>query len=117
LQATAFLFQGAANCRLGEYGWNTSMRSSCTWIILTFALLLSACSDAGSRRRKAPKPFTDFDALAIEQSACLFDCPVFEVTIFSDGRVLYSGPTFDYRRASLGVQEGLCVVARSPSRI
>lgn len=71
------------------------MRSSCTWIIVTVALLLLACSDAGSRGRKAPKPFTDFDALSIEQSACLFNCPVFEVEIYSDGRVRHSGPAFE----------------------
>lgn len=59
-------------------------------------LLLSACTDAGSPGRKQPKPFTDFDALTVEQSACLFDCPVFEVKIFSDGRVRHSGPSFEH---------------------
>lgn len=72
------------------------MRSSCTWIIVTVALLLSACSDAGLRGRKAPTPFTDFDELVIGQSACLFDCPVFNITIFSDGRVSHSGPAFEH---------------------
>ena len=42
------------------------------------------------------KPFTDFDAFTIEQSACLFDCPAFEVKIFSDGRVRHSGPSFEH---------------------
>jgi hypothetical protein len=70
------------------------MRSSRTWIIVTAALLLSACSDAGGR--KALNPFTDFDTLTVEQSACLFDCPVFEVKIFSDGLVRHSGPTFEH---------------------
>jgi len=59
------------------------------------ALLLSACSDAGTRARNAATPLTDFDALSFEQSACLFDCPVFEVEILSDGRVRHSGPTFE----------------------
>jgi hypothetical protein len=72
------------------------MRSSRTWIIVTAAVLLSACSDAGSRGNKAPKPFTEFDSLTAEQSACLFDCPAFEVEIFSDGRVRHSGPTFEH---------------------
>ena len=71
------------------------MRLSCTRIIVTAALLLSACTDAGSLERNKPKPFTDFDALTIEQSACLFDCPVFEVKILSDGRVRHSGATFE----------------------
>jgi len=59
------------------------------------ASLLSACSDAGARARNAPAPLTDFDALSFEQSACLFDCPVFQVEIFSDGRVRHSGPAFE----------------------
>jgi hypothetical protein len=61
------------------------------------ALLLAACTDAGSGGRKAPKPtsFMDFDTLTIEQSACLFNCPVFELEIFSDGRVRHSGPAFE----------------------
>jgi hypothetical protein len=63
------------------------MRTSLTWIIATAALLLSACSD---------RAFTEFDVLTVEQSACLFDCPVFEVQIFSDGRVRHSGPTFEH---------------------
>lgn len=29
------------------------------------------------------------------RSACLFDCPVFEVDISSDGRVRHSGPAFE----------------------
>jgi hypothetical protein len=33
---------------------------------------------------------------SIDQSACLFDCPVFEVRIFSDGRVCHSGATFEH---------------------
>jgi len=33
---------------------------------------------------------------SIDQSACLFDCPVFEVRIFSDGRVCHSGTTFEH---------------------
>jgi len=71
------------------------MRSFCTRIIVTVALLLSACTDAGLPESKEPKPFTDFDVLTIDQSACLFDCPVFEVKIFHDGRVRHSGPTFE----------------------
>jgi hypothetical protein len=71
------------------------MRSSCTWIVLTLALLLTACADANSRGREASEPFTDFDSLFIDQSACLFDCPVFELEISSDGRVRHSGPDFE----------------------
>jgi len=64
---------------------------------MTIALLLSACADAVSRGPTAPKPtpFMDFDTLFIEQTACLFDCPVFELEIFSDGRVRHSGPAFE----------------------
>lgn len=71
------------------------MRSARTCITLTLALLLSACSNAGSREPRAPAPFTDFDTLTIEQGACLFDCPVFELQITSDGRVRHSGPDFE----------------------
>ena len=71
------------------------MKTSCIGIIVTAALLLWACSDAGSPGRNAPKSFTDFETLAIEQSPCLFDCPVFELTIHSDGRVRHSGPSFE----------------------
>ena len=59
------------------------------------ALLLSACTDAGSRGHKVSKPLTEFDEIFIEQTACLFDCPVFELEIYSDGRVRHSGPDFE----------------------
>ena len=57
-------------------------------LVIIAALLLSACSEAA-------RPFTDFDTLTVEQSPCLFDCPAFEVAIRADGRVRYSGSTFD----------------------
>ncbi|MCC2956316.1 DUF6438 domain-containing protein [Massilia sp. IC2-477] len=72
------------------------MRSSRTSIVVAAALLLCACSDAGPRGRRAARPLTDFDALTVEQTACLFNCPVFEVKIFSDGRVRHSGPSFEH---------------------
>ncbi|QOL47985.1 DUF6438 domain-containing protein [Massilia litorea] len=71
------------------------MRSARTRTILTLAALLAGCSNAGSREPKAPEPFTDFDTLTFEQSACLFDCSVFELEIASDGRVRHSGPDFE----------------------
>lgn len=71
------------------------MRSAHTWTTLTLAFLLAASSNAGARGLEAPKPFTEFDRLAIEQSACLFDCPVFDLEITSDGRVRHSGPDFE----------------------
>ena len=74
----------------------TRMKSSSTWGIVAVALLLSACTDTDSPPGKKAKPLTDWDALTIAQSACLFDCPVFEVKIFSDGRVRHSGPTFEF---------------------
>lgn len=72
-----------------------TMRLPCAWMIVPLALLLSACSPAGPRGHAAPQPFTDFDTLSIAQSPCLFNCPVFEVEIFSDGRVRHSGPAFE----------------------
>ena len=57
-------------------------------LVIIAALLLSACS-------KVDRPFTDFDTLTVEQSPCLFECPVFEVAIHADGQVRHSGPTFD----------------------
>lgn len=73
------------------------MRSRTTWIgCVAVALLLSACSDTGQHGRKGPKPFTEFDAVTVEQSDCFQPgCPVFEVRIFADGRVRHSGPSFD----------------------
>jgi hypothetical protein len=71
------------------------MRSLLASITVTAAFLLSACSDAGDRGAQASKQFTEFDTLTVEQSPCLFECPVFEVKIFSDGRVVHSGPTFE----------------------
>ncbi|MFD2368368.1 DUF6438 domain-containing protein [Pseudoduganella sp. GCM10020061] len=64
------------------------------WMMIVACL--SACSDPGPRGRTAPQPFTEFAVLTAEQSACLFDCPAFEVKVFSDGRVLHSGPTFEH---------------------
>lgn len=69
------------------------MRSTCTWIVFALVLLLSGPMNA--RERTAPRPSADFDELIFEQTACLFDCPAFELAIFSDGRVRHSGPTFD----------------------
>lgn len=59
------------------------------------ALLMTACSDGGPRGNKAAKPFSDFDTLTVEQSACLFDCPAFRVSIRSDGLIRHSGPSFE----------------------
>ena len=92
------------------------MKSLFTWIIVTAALLVSACSDAVPSGRKAPKPFTDFEKLVIEQSACLFDCPVFDVTIHSDGRVHHSGPTFEQTGGSHESRingDGLMAIAKA----
>ena len=61
------------------------MKSSCTWGIVAVASLLSACTDTDSPGGKKATLLTDWDALTIEQSACLFDCPVFKVNIFLTG--------------------------------
>lgn len=71
------------------------MSSSSLSILVAVALLASACSDGGPSRGKAVKPFTDFDSLSVEQSACLFDCPVFKVSVRSDGLIRHSGPSFE----------------------
>lgn len=75
------------------------MRSRAHWIAVATAaaaLLLSACSDSGQRKSKGVAPFTAFDALTVEQSACYRGCPAFEVKIFADGRVRHSGPEFEF---------------------
>jgi hypothetical protein len=64
-------------------------------IIAAAALLLPAGSHAASPANQRPQPFTDFETIVLEQSASLFDFPVFKVEIFSDGRVRHSGPTFE----------------------
>ena len=66
-----------------------------TWTVVVAALFMSACSSDTPRNAPAAQPFSDFDLLTVEQSACLFDCPVFEVSIQSDGLVRHSGPSFD----------------------
>lgn len=65
------------------------------WIII-LTLLVSACSDSSPRGNKAARPVSDFDTFTVEQTACLFDCPAFEVNIRSDGLITHSGLTFDY---------------------
>lgn len=71
------------------------MRSAQTFTLLAAALLLAACTEANTDPRMAAKPFSDFDVLTAEQSACLFDCPFFTLEIFADGRVRHSGPDFE----------------------
>lgn len=85
-------------------------------LFVTVTLLVSACSDGGPRRNMASKPFSDFDTLTIEQSACLFDCPAFKVSIRSDGLIRHSGPTFDYTGGpteSRADQNGLAQLAKA----
>ena len=91
------------------------MRSSRIWIV-TMTLLMSACSDGAPRGNKAVKPFSDFETLTVEQSACLFDCPAFKVSIRSDGLIRHSGPTFDYTGGlaeSRTDQNGLAQIAEA----
>lgn len=66
-----------------------------TWVGVATALLLFVCSDSGPPGYASPEPFTDFDSLAVDNRGCIFDCPVFEVRIFSDGRVRHSGQIFE----------------------
>jgi len=70
------------------------MKSPFAGMIAAAALLLLAGSHAASAPNKE-LPFTDFETLVLVQSASLFDFPVFQVEIFSDGRVRHSGPTFE----------------------
>lgn len=65
-----------------------------TWVGVAVALLLFVCSDSGLPGHTSPEPFTDFETLSVDNRGCIFDCPVFEVRIFSDGRVRHSGPIF-----------------------
>lgn len=51
------------------------------------ATLAAACAGGGAR---APTPGVD-TFVRMERTECLGRCPVYEVTLFEDGRVLYEG--------------------------
>lgn len=63
--------------------------------IAIVTVFMSACSASSPGADEAGAPFSEFDLLTVEQSACLFDCPVFELSIQPDGRIRHSGPSFD----------------------
>lgn len=71
------------------------MGSARTWIAVIAGLLVCACSKTNHPAPAAVPPFNDFNVVTAEQTACLFECPVFKVEVFSDGLVRHSGPAFE----------------------
>jgi hypothetical protein len=51
------------------------------------ALLTAGCASAGARH---PRPGVD-TFVRMERTECLGRCPIYTVTLFEDGRVLYQG--------------------------
>ena len=61
------------------------------WIAAAAALLLSGCSDGIPPWRQAHWPVEGYDVVYLARSACHGTCPVYEIEVFSDGRVRYTG--------------------------
>ena len=70
------------------------MRMQGIWIAAAAALLLSGCSDSVPPWRQAPWPLDSFEVVYLARSACYGECPVYEVEVFGDGRVRYTGEAF-----------------------
>ncbi len=70
------------------------MRRQGIWITAAAALLLTGCSDSVPPWRQAPWPVERFDVVYLGRSACYGECPVYEVEVFGDGRVRYTGEAF-----------------------
>lgn len=62
-----------------------------TWLATAAALLLSGCSDSVPPWQRAPWPVDGFEVVYLARSACHGTCPVYEVEVFADGRVRYTG--------------------------
>lgn len=58
------------------------------------AMLLSGCSNSVPPWRQAAWPVDTFDVVYLARSACYGACPVYEVEVFGDGRVRYTGEAF-----------------------
>ncbi|WP_288379512.1 DUF6438 domain-containing protein [uncultured Massilia sp.] len=67
------------------------MRIQATWFAAAAALLLSGCSDGVPPWRQAHWPTGGFEVVYLARSACYGTCPVYEIDVFADGRVRYTG--------------------------
>ncbi|MEW6761831.1 MAG: DUF6438 domain-containing protein [Pseudomonadota bacterium] len=70
------------------------MRMQGKWIAAAAALLLSGCADSVPPWKHAPWPVEGYDVVYLGRSACYGECPVYEVEVFGDGRVRYTGEEF-----------------------
>ena len=70
------------------------MRMQGKWIAAAAALLLSGCSDSVPPWEQAPWPVEGYEVVYLGRSACYGECPVYEVEVFGDGRVRYTGDAF-----------------------
>lgn len=67
------------------------MRNQTTWLAAAAALLLSGCADSVPPWQQAPWPVDGYDVVYLARSACYGTCPVYEVEVFADGRVRFTG--------------------------
>jgi len=67
------------------------MRTTSIWIAATAALLLSGCSGSVPPWRQAHWPAEGYEVVYLARTACFGTCPVYEVEVFADGRVRYTG--------------------------
>jgi hypothetical protein len=67
------------------------MKIQAKWRAAAAALLLSGCSDGVPPWQRAPWPVEGVDVVYLARSACYGTCPVYEVEVFADGRVRYTG--------------------------
>jgi len=67
------------------------MRIQAKWLSAAAVLLLSGCSDSVPPWERAPWPVDGFEVVYLARSACYGTCPVYDVEVFADGRVRYTG--------------------------
>lgn len=60
-------------------------------LLLAFAVLFAGANLAASAAAPVTTPAVQFDAISLQRTACRGSCPVYSVSIFSDGRVRYVG--------------------------
>jgi len=67
-------------------------------LVILFGLAISqGCSHSGrdsDTSSAAATPPLVFDSVLLHRSNCLGTCPVYDVEVYGDGRVLYSGESF-----------------------
>lgn len=60
-------------------------------LLVAFALTLVACAGNSESARPAP---TERDSISMTRGPCFGACPMYEVTVYGDGRVVFRGDRF-----------------------